>query len=238
MRTARSILAALSCLAITAGVVLVAAAPSSASSGSAVLPSGGGTQVIEAHALDDHECNSTEWHFVITGIVDGIEAPASIHVTWANGDSADVPLDTVTGEVAHYSTTLNLDSTVTSATAVIDDAWDGQFNLSHGPCGNGTTTTTEATTSTTEGSTTTSEATTSTSEATTSTSGGGSTSSSVLGTSTSQGEATTAATVLGTELARTGSPSATYTVWGICLLTVGAICLGAQASLKRRSSNR
>lgn len=89
---------------------------------------------ISAKALDDHECNSAEWHFVITQIDDESNAPASIHVTWANGASADVALEKFTGGTAHYTTTLNLDSTVTSATANIYAGWSGQFNLSHGPC--------------------------------------------------------------------------------------------------------
>ncbi|MBA2767798.1 MAG: hypothetical protein H0U35_01445, partial [Sporichthyaceae bacterium] len=36
---------------------------------------------------------------------------------------------------AHYATTANLTSTVTSATTDIYAGWSGQFNLSHGPCG-------------------------------------------------------------------------------------------------------
>ena len=94
-----------------------------------------GTKDIVAKALDDHECDDTEWHFVINQLDSDADAPAAIHVIWANGNSADVPLDKVTGGVAHYRTTANLDSTVTSATAVIYDSWSGQFNLSHGPCG-------------------------------------------------------------------------------------------------------
>lgn len=97
-----------------------------------------GTKTVPAKALDDHDCDNTEWHFLINQLDSPADAPATIHVTWANGDSADVPLDFVkgvTGGVAHYRTTANLDSTVTSATAVIYDSWPGQFNLSHGPCG-------------------------------------------------------------------------------------------------------
>ncbi len=90
---------------------------------------------ISAKALDDHECDDTEWHFVINQIDEEADAPASINVMWANGTQADVPLDKFTGKVAHYTTTLELNSTVTSATAEIYAEWDGQFNLSHGPCG-------------------------------------------------------------------------------------------------------
>lgn len=126
-------------------VVVVAAV---AAVGVAVVPGAGAVQAISAKALTDHECDATEWHFVINQLDDPSDAPATIHVEWANGNDEDVPLDTVTpGGVAHYVTTANLDSTVTSATADIVDSWDGQFNLSHGPCNETTTTTT--TTSTT-----------------------------------------------------------------------------------------
>jgi len=90
---------------------------------------------ITAKALTDHECDATEWHFVITRVDIAANAPASITVKWANGDSEEVPLDKFTGGVAHYVTTSNLDSTVVSATADIYVGWSGQFNLSHGPCG-------------------------------------------------------------------------------------------------------
>jgi hypothetical protein len=93
------------------------------------------TKEISAKALTDHECEDTEWHFVITQVDSADHAPAAIHVTWANGDSADVPLAMFTGGVAHYTTMDNLDSTVTSATAEIYAEWSGEFNLSHGPCG-------------------------------------------------------------------------------------------------------
>ncbi len=93
-----------------------------------------GMKTISAKALTDHECDSTEWHFVITQIESEASAPSSIHVVWANGVSADIPLDKFTGGTAHYATTVNLDSVVVEATAVIYEAWSGQFNLSHGQC--------------------------------------------------------------------------------------------------------
>jgi len=103
------------------------------------LNGGGGTayaqSLITAKALTDHECNSTEWHFVINQIDDEVDAPQSITVTWANSESEEVLLDDFTGKTAHYATTSYLSSAVVSATAVIYDDWSGQFNLSHGPCG-------------------------------------------------------------------------------------------------------
>ena len=97
--------------------------------------SANGLKNISAKALDDHECDSTEWHFVITQIDNEDHAPGSINVFWANGASESVPLWKFTGGTAHYVTTSNLDSVVTSATAQIYEEWSGQFNLSHGPCG-------------------------------------------------------------------------------------------------------
>jgi hypothetical protein len=103
---------------------------------------------ITAKALTDHECDSTEWHFVINQIDSVDNAPATIHVVWANGASENVPLSKFTGKVAHYVTTSNLDSTVVSATADIYVGWSGQFNLSHGPCGGPTPTPTPTPTET------------------------------------------------------------------------------------------
>jgi hypothetical protein len=106
-----------------------------------LMSSGGGGSIAYAHGttitakgLTDHECDSTEWHFVINQIDSAANAPKSITVKWANGAIEEVPLSKFTGGVAHYTTTSNLNSTVVSATAAIYTGWSGQFNLSHGPC--------------------------------------------------------------------------------------------------------
>jgi hypothetical protein len=90
---------------------------------------------ISAKALTDHECNTTEWHFVINQIDSLAVAPSTITVSWGNV-SAVIPLDKFTGGTAHYVTTQNLNLQVTSATTSIYGDWGGEFNLSHGPCGN------------------------------------------------------------------------------------------------------
>lgn len=91
-------------------------------------------KIVHAQALDDHECNEAEWHFVITR-VDEETAPRSIHVTWSQGDAA-VGLDRITGKSAHYRTSSYLDQPVEDATARIHEDWEGRFNLGEGPCGN------------------------------------------------------------------------------------------------------
>lgn len=115
------------------------------------------TKTITAHAINDHECDSTEWHFVITQVDTEADAPASITVTYTDSTVQVIDLSAFTGHTAHYSTTDNLDKIVASASAVIYESWSGQFNLSHGPCGESTTTTSpgETTTTTGEGTTTT-----------------------------------------------------------------------------------
>src|SRR6478672_6430111 len=50
------------------------------------------TMTIRAKALNNHECNDNEWHFVITQIRDEDSVPSSIEVTWANGESETVDL--------------------------------------------------------------------------------------------------------------------------------------------------
>ncbi len=103
---------------------------------------------ISAKALSSHGCDDSEWHFIITQIDDPSLAPASIHVEWANGASANLTLSSVTGKSAHYYSYENLDSTVISATTSIYDGWEGEFNLSHGPCGEPTPDPTEEVTDT------------------------------------------------------------------------------------------
>ena len=84
-------------------------------------------QTITAKALTAHECDSTEWHFVINQINTDANAPTSITVEWANGASEVVPLAMFTGKVAHYVSTSNQDSTVVSATTEIFTGWTGQL---------------------------------------------------------------------------------------------------------------
>lgn len=91
------------------------------------------TKQVDAKALCDHQIDSTEWHFVATQVKDEASADDFITVTWDNGQTAEVPLSNFTGGVAHYTTTLNLGSNVTSAVMNIYGSWSGQFNLSHGP---------------------------------------------------------------------------------------------------------
>lgn len=96
----------------------------------------GDSAEISAKALDDHTCNSSEWHFVITQVDSESNAPASIDVTFSGGDTVSVPLDDkFTGGTAHYTEVSHLNETVVSATTSIYSGWSGQFNLSHGPCG-------------------------------------------------------------------------------------------------------
>lgn len=82
--------------------------------------------------IGDHECDDSEWHFIITQ-VDG-EKPASIFVEWVDGYTETIPLSWETSHTAHYTTTSQLDTKVLTATATIYVEWDGEFNLSHGPC--------------------------------------------------------------------------------------------------------
>ncbi|MDX1611227.1 MAG: thrombospondin type 3 repeat-containing protein, partial [Candidatus Thermoplasmatota archaeon] len=92
------------------------------------------TRTIHAKALRDHDCDASEWHFVITHIQDPSDAPVNIEVTWETRDQLTVWLDGTPGHTAHYTTEENLDVNVTRATAEVHRSWDGEFNLGHGPC--------------------------------------------------------------------------------------------------------
>jgi hypothetical protein len=117
---------------IAAAAVVLASAVYTPASGDAY----NSAQTIEAKALTEHECVVTEWHFVINQVDNcWFNAPWSIEVTFGNGKVVEVGRDWFcNGKMAHYRTTLNLDSTVVSATADIYSNWSGEFNLSHGPC--------------------------------------------------------------------------------------------------------
>ena len=104
--------------------------------------SSNGYKNIYAKSLTNHECDATEWHFVITQVNSEQNAPVDITVTFGNSNTMTVLLDDYTGKTAHYATDSNLGSTAISASADIYAAWgtqtgpgtNGQFNLSHGPC--------------------------------------------------------------------------------------------------------
>jgi len=93
---------------------------------------------VKASTLVDHECDNSEWHFVINQIEEeskASKAPESIEVFWDDGTSTVVPLQKFTGGVAHYVTAENLYAgAVVDAVTTIYYSWEGEFNLSHGPC--------------------------------------------------------------------------------------------------------
>ncbi len=129
MRTIHRAFVVLLVLVLLVGAVFATGAFPAAAGG------GGDLKPIFAKALDDHGCDSSEWHFVITQI-DNVKdcAPSHIYVTWADGGTEAVPLWKTSGKVAHYVTTSHLDSSVVAASTYIYQDWAGQFNLSHGPC--------------------------------------------------------------------------------------------------------
>ncbi len=92
------------------------------------------TKEIFAKALVDHSCDDNEWHFVITQIEKESWAPGFITVYWDNALSEVVTLEKYTGKTGHYTTYIYLGNKVTQAKATIYQSWNGQFNLSHGPC--------------------------------------------------------------------------------------------------------
>jgi len=98
-------------LAVTGATAVIAAEPTSFA-----LTHGPCSTHVRPPTLTDHECDVTEWHFVITQL--GAEsAPGVIIVVWTGGASEAVPLWKVTGSTAHYRTTSNLDRAVTDAMA-------------------------------------------------------------------------------------------------------------------------
>ena len=172
-----------------------------------------GTVHVKTSSLTDHDCDSTEWHFVITQIDEEANAPASITVRFSGGATVVVALEKFIGGVAHYTTTQHLGETVIDATAILYAGWSGEFNLSHGPCTPTTTTTIGSsttgggsTTTTTVGSSTTAGPTTTTAIGS-STTAGGSTTTTTIGSSTTAGPTTT--TTIGSSTTAGGSTTTT-----------------------------
>jgi hypothetical protein len=90
--------------------------------------------------------NPNEWQFNITGVLNATP-PASITVTTNLGDLI-VPLSAHNGNVAQYDLVNAGVTTVINATAIIFDGWEGNFILSHRPCGTPTPTNTATSTAT------------------------------------------------------------------------------------------
>ncbi len=168
---------------------------------------GCGLTIVHAKSISGHDCNPDEFGWVITQ-ADEITPPPFITVTYDDNSVEVINLTKVTGGVAHYVTTNNLNHKAASGEASLSDsdyaAWtaaNGQFNLSHGPCDEVTTTTVEQTTTTTEPETTTTtepvttttveQTTTTTAEQTTTTTDPVTTTSTVPETTTTEGVTTT-----------------------------------------------
>ena len=171
-----------------------------------------GTVHVKTSSLTDHDCDSSEWHFVITQIDDEVNAPASITVKFSGGATVVVGLEKFTGGVAHYTTTQHLGETVIDATAILYAGWSGEFNLSHGPCALTTTSTGSSTTAGGSSTTTTVGSSTTAGGSTTTTSVGGSTTAgpttTTIGSSTTAGGSTTTTLASST----TAGPTTTTTI--------------------------
>ncbi len=105
--------------------------------------------VVSPDSLRDAGCdlsNPNEWQFNITGVLDETP-PASITVITNLGPLV-VPLSNHSGNVAQYDLVNAGVTTVTNATASIFDGWEGNFILSHRPCGTPTPTGTATSTPT------------------------------------------------------------------------------------------
>ncbi len=77
LRLLRTVLAALGALTlVVSGATVAGASPVQENGGSSQTTS---TETISAKAINDHECDSTEWHFVITQVTPE-NAPEAITV--------------------------------------------------------------------------------------------------------------------------------------------------------------
>lgn len=89
--------------------------------------------------FDSTECDRDNdgWHFNATQSHDTDLTGSFVWINHINAPDHAIPLDRRTGGVAHYlGTDHGLDAGIESATLHIAQGWDGQFVLSHRPCGN------------------------------------------------------------------------------------------------------
>jgi len=131
MRATRSVGAVL--VAIGAALILLAGTTGRSAALTVTAPAG----AVHLHepTLTDHDCDATEWHFVINKISG--DAPATITVEWSNGTTSTLPMTHETMTTAHYSSTEHLDDGVVPVDAwfmPVEGSTYGMFNLSHGPC--------------------------------------------------------------------------------------------------------
>ena len=97
-------------------------------------------QYIEAKGWGSCDPGATEWHLVINQIEDESLAPDHITVVWDNHSGQpnvwieDVLLLKFTGKTAHYTVSAVDRPDMVAAYTAIYGGWDGQFNLSSGPC--------------------------------------------------------------------------------------------------------
>lgn len=86
-------------------------------------------------------------YFVINQVDSPADAPTSITVKFSDGSSTTYPLLVVNGKAAKYQGPVPAGAYVTSASAVIYEAWSGEFVLSHYLCGTPQSSTTSSSTS-------------------------------------------------------------------------------------------
>jgi hypothetical protein len=61
-------------------------------SGAARVDSALFSQTVQLHNTTTEDCNPDEWHFLLTNIDDGEEAPAFITITFLNAGEVQIPL--------------------------------------------------------------------------------------------------------------------------------------------------
>jgi hypothetical protein len=95
-------------------------------------PAAGEEQVAAASLTPEH-CDSRKWVFLLDGL-DGLPAPATIHVAWTDGSEGPVHLWQASPQFAVYPTAENLGITLKGAWANLPAAFEGSLRVIVGPC--------------------------------------------------------------------------------------------------------
>lgn len=97
-----------------------------------------GEKQVSPSSLKDgspEACGGDDWRFVLNQFHD-LAPPAALHGIWSDGTQADIPLlKSTDATMAFYATDYNTGIRLKSVIANVPEAWSGQFNSVHGPCG-------------------------------------------------------------------------------------------------------
>ena len=98
----------------------------------------GASKTVQLHnSIAGTGCEDDEYLFILNGLANSSDAPASIQVVLSGGGSITVALSKLNNKNAHYSLAAGdvpAGQVPVNAFAVVPDSYSGNFVISHVPC--------------------------------------------------------------------------------------------------------